>query len=44
MARRKRIFIAYMLALLTFTAWMGASGLAGKWTAEQPVGAYTAAR
>ncbi|MCY1373604.1 hypothetical protein D9M69_608900 [compost metagenome] len=41
---RKSIFTGYLLALFTFTAWMGASGLAGEWTAEQPVGAYTAAR
>lgn len=44
MARRKRIFITYMLALAAFTGWLGLSGLAGQWTAEQPVGAYTAAR
>lgn len=41
---RKSIFLGYLLALFTFTVWMGASGLAGQWTAEQPVGTYTAAR
>lgn len=43
-AKRKHFWIGYTLALLTFTAWLGLSGLAGQWTAEQPVGAYTAAR
>ncbi|MCY1298586.1 hypothetical protein D9M68_442000 [compost metagenome] len=43
-AKRKNFWIGYTLALVTFTAWMGASAWAGKITAEQPVGAYAAAR
>lgn len=34
---RKHIYIGYLLALVVFTAWIGASSLAGHWTAEQPV-------
>jgi hypothetical protein len=42
---RKHLFAGYLLALCTFTAWIGASAWAGKITAEQPAGMpYTAAR
>ncbi|MCY1295710.1 hypothetical protein D9M69_679640 [compost metagenome] len=41
---RKSIFAGYLLALITFTAWMGVSGMSGQWTAEQPVGVYAATR
>ncbi|MDT4832803.1 hypothetical protein D3C80_2118000 [compost metagenome] len=42
---RKHIFAGYLLALFTFTAWMGASAWAGSITAEQPAGArYSASR
>lgn len=40
---RKHIAVGYLLALGTFTGWIGLSADAGYITAEQPV-TYTAAR
>ena len=41
---RKHIATGYLLALITFTGWIGLSAAAGYITAEQPSTSYTAAR